>query len=148
MIACIALNAAEPSHQTIGMKNGRFWNTVESVDFKHAFILGLLDGWELRGDTQDIVKSNVVIIMSGGGKFTTADLTSMVTSVYSGAENLTLPVGWVVMGCLAVQRGDTTTEVVMMALRKHLAALMSMKDAVSSDVDPVQLIIDLRPNQP
>jgi len=49
---------------------------------------------------------------------------------------------------LAVQRGDTTTEVVMMALRKHLAALMSMKDAVSSDVDPVQLIIDLRPNQP
>lgn len=147
MTACLALNAADPPDQTLRMKNGRFWKVLESVEYRHAFVLGLMDGWELRGDTQNYHKGSVLIIMSGSGRFTTADLTSMVTSVYSDEENLTLPVGWVAMGCLAVQRGETTRDIVMMTLRKHLATLMSRKDAVSnSEIDPVELILGLRPS--
>jgi hypothetical protein len=146
VVASVVLSAAEPADQTLHLKNGRFWNVLESAENRHAFVLGLMDGWQLRGDTQDIIKGSVIIAMSGSGRFTTVDLTNMVTSIYSEAENLTLPVGWVVMGCLAVQRGETTRDIVMMTLRRHLATVMARKDELSSaEIDPVELIIGLRP---
>jgi hypothetical protein len=143
VLGAVALCAADGPNETFGMKNGRFWINLPSNDASRvAFLIGLLDGWELRGYTQDIVSGSVLIAMSSDGYFTTSDMANMVTSVYADTENLTLPVGWVALGCLAVQRGDTTRDAVFMALRKHLSSLRNRKDELSNpEIDAVNVII-------
>jgi hypothetical protein len=148
LLGTTAIYAADGPDQTFGMKNGRFWSGLPSDDAtRSAFLIGLFEGWHLRGDTQPIVPGSVIIAMNVSGRFTTDDLATMITSVYADTENLALPVGWVTMGCLAVQRGDTTRDLVFMALRKHLAGLMNRRDGVaSSEVDAVNVIMQLRPH--
>ncbi len=141
MIASVALIAADSPDQTFGLKNGRFWNSLPTADTRHTFVMGLLDGWELRGHTEDAALGRVLTAMKTSSHFTMKDLSEMVTSVYSDIENLSLPIGWVVMGCFAVQRGDTTRDAVFMSLRKYLGTLSGRMDAVPiTETDPTRLI--------
>ena len=110
-------------------------------------MIGLLDGWNLRGFTQETIKGKEIIVMSSGGKFMTDDLANMVTSIYADTENVGLPVGWVAMGCLSVQRGETTRDLVFKALRKHLADLMGSQGThYGNEVDPIDVILRSRLN--
>jgi hypothetical protein len=147
LLAAPSIWAAESPEETFEMKNGRFWNHLGSSrdDYKSAFILGLFDGWALRGMTKATVLGKEVIVWSSGPKSTVSDLATMVTSVYEEPENLPLPIGGVVMGAFAVQRGDTTRDLVFMALRKHLAKMLDSPAATPvSEVDPIDVIMQLR----
>jgi hypothetical protein len=120
LLATAAICAEDNNPQeTFDMKNGRFWNGLVSPDSRVTFMLGLIDGWKLREFTKDTILAKELIAWHGSPKATIGDLTEMITSVYGETENQTLPVGWVAMGCLAVQRGDATRDAVFMALRKH-----------------------------
>jgi hypothetical protein len=145
VVGALSLSAADGPEATFSMKNGRFWNTLTTNNaYRPAFVIGLLDGWTLRGYTEDVIGGKVIVAMSGTGQFTTDDLAEMITSVYAETENLTLPVGWVVLGCLAVQRGEATRDLVFMTLRRHLSSLRASKEKLSnSDVDAVRVIMQL-----
>jgi hypothetical protein len=67
----------------------------------------------------------------------------MVTSIYADTENLAHPVGWVTLGCLAVQRGDTNRDAVMTALRKQMASLFLL--AMQADLGQVLILTCRRP---
>src|SRR5258706_16314731 len=102
VVASVSLLTADDPSRTFGLNNGRFWNSLPNVDTRHTFVMGLLDGWGLRGNTEEATQGRVINAMTGGSHFRTDYLVSLVTSVYADVENLPLPVGWVVMGCLAV----------------------------------------------
>jgi hypothetical protein len=139
--------AQDGPDETFRMKNGRFWNGLASPDSQLAFLRGLMDGWELRGMTKDVVLGKELIVWRGNPKSTMGDLAEMITSVYAETENQPLPVGWAAMACLAVQRGDATRESVLMALRKHLAAQLGRSDPRPvNEIDPTTLILELRPH--
>jgi hypothetical protein len=97
--------------------------------------------------TKDTISGEEIAAWSGGPKSMISDLAATVTSIYQEPENLALPIGWVVMGVFAVQRGDTTRDVVFMALRKHLAEVMDAQGSRPvplSEISPIQVIIKLR----
>ena len=122
------LIAAKNPDETWEMKNGRFWNDLPSDDSTRSiFLVGMLDGWHLRGFTEATIKGKVILAFNSGGDFTTNDLADMVSSVYAETENIALPIGWVAMGCLAVQRGETTRAAVFLALRKYLGDVSNKK---------------------
>jgi hypothetical protein len=83
------------------------------------------------------------LAFNSGGDFTTNDLADMVSSVYAETENIALPIGWVAMGCLAVQRGETTRAAVFLALRKYLGDVSNKKGFL--DIDPIEVIIKSLP---
>jgi hypothetical protein len=134
------LAASNPDDTYGDMKNGRFWNTLPS-DARPFFLFGMLEGWQLRQLREQYIEAKVAkaFWMSGGG-FTMGDLANMVTSVYNEPENLDLPIGWVAMGCYAVKRGDTTRDLVFMALRKHLSDSLSKKAHPAFEDDPIDVI--------
>lgn len=69
----------------------------------------------------------------------------MVNLAYEDPENLSLPVGCVVMASFAVQRGETTREPVFAALRKFLADLLSRPgNKYGSESSPVDVILKFR----
>ncbi len=142
---CASVFAAERPDETFHMKNGRFWNSLVSSDSQLVFLLGLMDGWELRGTTKDVVLGKELIAWQGSPKSTMGDLTDMITAVYGETENQTLPVGWVAMGCLAVQRGDATRDAVFLVLRKHLTTVLGWTDShPAKEIDPIDLILQFR----
>jgi len=113
--------------QTRGLRNGRFWNSIgEST--RLSFLNGMADGWEMEHRAEIQEHSSLTIL----GKAWVSDLTygemsKMVTKTYQQPENLTLPIGWVALASLAIQRGETTQDTVFPALRKFLADLESGK---------------------
>jgi hypothetical protein len=86
-----------------------------------AFVRGVIDGWALRESTEDNVSSGAPTMTNGIRPKGASDLARMLDVAYANEENLNLPIGWVLMGSLAVQRGETTTALVMQRLRRHLA---------------------------
>ncbi len=132
--------------QTFQMKNGRFWSHLESDEYKFVYLRGIFDGWDLRGMTKDSISGEEIGAWIGGPKSTISDLSASVTSIYQEPENLVLPIGWVVMGVFAVQRGDTTRDVVFMALRKQLAevtAAQGSRPMPLSEISPIHVIMKL-----
>lgn len=147
LLGAFLLIAAGKPDETFGMKNGRFWNNLPPNDsIRSIFLVGMLDGWKLREFTEETVKGKVITTFSAGDTFTTNDLADMVSSVYAETENLALPIGWVAMGSLAVQRGETTRDRVFLALRKYLADVSSRKAPIAaSDIDPIEVIMQSHP---
>ncbi|HUA17603.1 MAG TPA: hypothetical protein VMB25_02585 [Bryobacteraceae bacterium] len=113
--------------ETRGLRNGRFWNTV-SESAQLGLLTGMADGWEMayRAEVQE---HSVLPILAHAwvSDLTHGEISKMVTTTYQQPENLTLPIGWVVLASLAIQRGETTQGTVFPALRKFLADLMSGK---------------------
>lgn len=139
------LLAAGESDETYGLKNGRFWNHLPS-DVQPSFLVGTLEGWRLRQSRETLITVKEIKAFTTSARFTTGDLADMLTSVYGDPENLELPIGWVIMACYAVQRGETTREAVFMALRKHLSNELQRKDAHPvNEVDPIDIIRNSRP---
>jgi hypothetical protein len=52
--------------ETLGMKNGRFWSHLESVEYKSVFLVGLMDGWELRGNTRPTILGKELLVWEPG----------------------------------------------------------------------------------
>ena len=104
------------------------------------FLVAMIDGWTLRDNVEDIVRGDVIGAMKATG-MQYGDLMLMVDAAYAHAENLSLPVGWVVMASLAVQRGETTTDVVLVALRqarpKTAKPLDPCDSEIHSDAKPI-----------
>jgi hypothetical protein len=100
LLAATSILAADNPEETFQMKNGRFWSHLGSSadEYKSVFLLGLFDGWTLRGMTKETILGKELIVWTSGPKSTISDLAATVTSVYEEPENLPLPVGWVVMG--------------------------------------------------
>jgi len=146
LLATASIWAADNPEETFEMKNGRFWTHLGSAtdEYKSAFLLGLIDGWTLRGMTKTSIPGKELIAWKAGPKSTLSDLAATVTSVYDETENQPLPIGWVVMGAFAVQRGDATRDLVFMALRKHLAQMMDGQARPASEVDPIDVIMQFR----
>lgn len=72
----------------------------------------------------------------------------MVTLAYKQPENLVLPISWIVMANFAVQRGETTRDVALAALRKFLSRLNSApsgppRTLPAEDRSPIFVILDL-----
>lgn len=119
--------ADEPNDKTFGLDNGRFWNTL-TLDRKHVYMRGMFDGWLLRGNTEEMAKGSVLIVFTATGKFTTNEMADMVTSIYGDSENIALPIGWVALASLAVERGGTDRNTALAALRKKMTELLNGKD--------------------
>ncbi len=151
-LAIASLWADDPE-QTLGMKNGRFWNNLSvppSITTKTGsgeetnkvvFLVGLIEGWKLESLTKDTIPAKEALAWRGGPESTISDLAATVTAVYKDTENQPLPIGWVVMGAFAVQRGDTTRDLVFMALRKHLSKMMDGQPRPAAELDPTDVII-------
>jgi hypothetical protein len=104
------------------MRNGRFWSQLAPDDPVKAFyVLGLLDGWELRDRVPGDTNTDLIEAMAPRRNNLPIDLAKMLTLTYGEAENLRLTVGWVVLGSMAVIRGDTDRERMLAALRKYLS---------------------------
>lgn len=143
LLCSIGLSAAD-IEQSWGLKNGRYWQEGIVTDgARGCFLAGLMDGWRLRGDTEDSVRGSVLMALEHPTPIKYSELVAMVNSAYAEPENLSLPVGWVLLGALAVQRGEVTKDGVLLALRKHLASLGSTNH-LSSEISPVEIIMDLK----
>src|SRR5579872_2251273 len=97
--------AEERNDKTFGLENGRLWNSLQP-DYRHVFLLGVLHGWQLRGNTEEVMKGRVINAFASSGNFHSDELADMVTSVYADTENVALPIGWVALASLAVERGE------------------------------------------
>ena len=51
--------AENPNDKTFDLDNGRFWNTL-TPGMRHAYMRGLFDGWQLRGNTEELAKGSVI----------------------------------------------------------------------------------------
>jgi hypothetical protein len=133
----------EPNDKTFGLENGRFWNTLKP-DWKGVYVRGIYHGWKLRGNTEETMLGKVINAFVSSGNFDTNDLAAMVTSVYADAENLALPIGWVVLASLAVERGETDRTTVFLALRKQMTELLSGSARPNTAFDPLDTILASR----
>jgi hypothetical protein len=152
LVLAVSTFAADNQLTTFNMRNGHFWHELsEAGDYRPAFLMGLMEGWDLRGNTESSVLDSTANALSRSPQFSTDDLAKMISSVYKDPENLSLPVGWVALGCLAVQRGESTKAIVFVALRKHLAHLSEKlatpegkeEGIPASELDAVKLIAAL-----
>lgn len=141
-----AIAADKDGAETFGLKNGRFWNTLPEGSARPLFLLGILDGWELRGQTEDEVSGKVILALSPCGTIETEELAEMVTAAYKEPENRNLPVGWVMMANFAIQCGRTTRDVVFPALRKHLADVAG-KTVFGGARGPIDVILSVSTKQ-
>ena len=152
LLALPSLWADDPE-ETFGMKNGRYWNHMLSIPeaysgkhdipgdtFKVLFLVGLTEGWKLEKLTKESISVKEALVWQGGAS-TLSDLASTVSAAYEDAENQPLPIGWVVMGALAVHRGDTTRDLIFMALRKHLTHMMDGQARPATALDPTDIIL-------
>jgi len=104
------------------MKNGRFWRSIaDSPEAQSIFLAGLVDGWSLRGSTEENIPGKVLVAFGGTAKLTYAQLAEMVSAAYSDPENLNLPIGWVLLADFSIEKGEANKEAVFTALRKYLA---------------------------
>ena len=114
-----------------------------------AFVRGVIDGWALRESTEDNVSSGGPSMMNGISPTRSSELARMLDLAYANDENLNLPIGWVLMGSLAVQRGETTTEVVMQRLRRHLADVSFRGTPVDrTELNPIDAISSVTKKTP
>jgi hypothetical protein len=133
-----------PADKTFGLDNGRFWNTL-TPGLKDAYMRGLFEGWRLRGNTEEKVKGSVIVVFTASGQFTSNEVADMLTSIYSDSENIALPVGWVALASLAVERGETDRSTVLVALRKQMTDLLNGKEhRPNTDFDPTDTILACR----
>jgi len=140
--AAAADKTQKDDSKTFGLRNGRFWNVLEASE-RARYLEGIVDGWELRGHTQDVVSGRVISALSAcGGSFTFDEAAEMITAAYIEPENRTLPVGWVMMADLAIQCGRTTRDAVFPALRKHLATIGD-KTVSSVEISPIDTILSV-----
>lgn len=139
------LFAADKPEETLGLRNGRFWNSLAD-EARPFFLIGMLEGWQfhqLRAGAFTVKEAKAFWTSTS---FTIGDLGDMLTSVYSEPENLDLPIGWAMMACHAVKRGDTTRDAVFMALRKALSDEVRRKDPHPANaLDPMDVILNARP---
>jgi hypothetical protein len=118
----IAWSDDEVVVRTVGFENGRQWNKI-SDSFKLGFIAGLIDAWEMRDQTEETRDGYVQIALQPSSNTTLGDLREMVEGVYKHPENLDLPIGWVLMACISVKKGENTSDAVLAALRKYTSGL-------------------------
>jgi hypothetical protein len=148
LLSVLPLLATPPDDQTVGLNNGRFWRNTLGRDLTlgTVYLEAMIDGWSLRGDTEEVVPGKVLIVMNSGGELRYDELARIVDAAYDEPENLSLPIGWVAMGCLAVQRGETSRELVLGALRKHLANIMlSPQQSIAvTKISPIDAILNLK----
>jgi hypothetical protein len=134
--------------ETFRLKNGRFWASLPS-ETQPMYLAGIVEGWELRADTEELVQGKVINALRRGGSVTYSELARMVSTAYSSAENLSLPIGWVLMADLAIQRGETTIEAVFPALRRHLSSISARKGGVESPgISPIDAILEVQIKRP
>jgi hypothetical protein len=148
ILSRVAIAANKEDTETLGLKNGRFWNALpDEISYRRLFLVGILDGWELRGNTEDEVSGKVLGAMSKcGASFRYEELAEMITQAYKEPENRSLPIGWVMIADFAIQCGRTTGDVVFPALRKHLADISSK--TVSGDaISPIDVILSASAKQ-
>jgi hypothetical protein len=108
-----------------------------SDDVRSIFITGMNDGWEARKFTERTAISDN--IFSASGRVRMSDIAAMVSAAYSDRTNVNLPIAWVAMACLAIQKGETTRELVFPALRSHMTAMsQGMHDL--TEVNPIPVI--------
>jgi len=141
------LGAETDEDQTFQLKNGRFWVHLDA-DQRTMFLVGLQDGWTLRGDTE-AASLGAVFLVWGAKGLQYSELSDMVTLAYKQPENLVLPISWVVMANFAVQRGDTTRDVALTALRKFLNRVNSAPQGPQRTLpvenrSPIFVILDLK----
>jgi hypothetical protein len=119
------------------LKNGRFWTQgLHTGNQRHAYVLGMLDSWEFRTSVQDRI-SGAELSAFVAGNSRTEDLTAMIDSVYGQPENLSVPIGWIAVACLAVQRGEWKRDAIMTELRAHLERL---RPGTSQETSPLGVI--------
>jgi hypothetical protein len=130
LFCCVSLLGQEQksnneTDKTFELLNGHDWTKLTSNE--RLFLLtGLADGWTFREETEDTANGSVLNAWGfAGNNFQYTDLVKMIDLSYAEPENLTLPVCWVVMASMAIQRGDTTRDVVLTALRKFMASITS-----------------------
>jgi hypothetical protein len=142
--ACL-LTAEDSPTETLGLKNGRFWNALPS-DSRPYFLIGMFEGWTFRQRRENSISIKEAKVFWASAKFPAVDVTEMVTSVYREPENLNLPIAWVTMACFSVQRGETTRDAVFMTLRKNISTEMQRTDAhPANEIDPIDIILSSRP---
>jgi hypothetical protein len=113
------------------------------------FLEGVYDGWHLR-ETEDTIDGKMVHILaaSKGSSLSFEELAEMVNAAYSDPENRSLPVGWVMLADLAIQRGETSRDRVFPALLRHLAAISEKTHgARPSEVSPIDTILSAKSPQ-
>jgi hypothetical protein len=134
--------------QTLGMKNGRFWNTLTTDSERTLFVLGLQDGWSLRGNTEDTVSGRVILAFHPcNSSMTYGEEVEMISAAYREPENRGLPVGWVLMASSAIHCGKTTSSSVFPALRRHLAEISS-KTSTGGELAPIDTILSVSTAKP
>ena len=139
---------ADNDDQTYGMKNGRFWNALPDDSERSLFLLGLEDGWSLRGHTESTVLGKVILALHPcGSRVTFGEEAEMITAAYKEPENRSLPIGWVMMAGSAIQCGQTTSNAVFPALRKHLAGI-SGKTVGGDSLIPIDVISSVSARKP
>jgi len=144
LVSCTLLLSADVDEETFGLKNGRFWSTLATEETA-IFLVGMVDGWKLREHTEEAIPGKVILVWNATAPFKYSELANMVGLAYANPENMSLPIGWVVMACLAVQRGDTARDPLFEALRKHLTDLRSRPGTFyTSDISPVDVILKLK----
>ena len=133
---------AENAEETFRMKNGRFWNAL-NADERIFVVMGIDDGWELRGQTEGETQAKVLRAFN---RCTTAatngEEAEMITKAYQEPENRNLPIGWVMMADAAIRCGQTTANVVFPALRKFLADV-SGKEISYPGLSPISAILSV-----
>src|SRR5260370_5725930 len=127
LFCCTSLLGQEfdkDADKTFSLLNGRYWTKLEPEQ-RPFFLAGMVDGWTFRKETEETVQGNVINAWGAAGNLKYSEMVKMIDLAYAEPENLTLPVGWVVMASMAIQRGDTTRDVVLSALRRFMASVTS-----------------------
>jgi hypothetical protein len=145
LAGCSLLFAAEERNdRTFGLENGRLWTSLQP-DYRPVFHLGIVHGWQLRANTEEVMKGKVINAFASSGNFYSNELADLVTSVYADTENVALPIGWVVLASLAVERGQVDRNTVLTALRKQMTDLLNGKRSrPNTDYDPLETILASR----
>lgn len=141
LLATRSSGAQAPSDKTFGLDNGRFWNALAPVN-REAYVAGILEGWQLRGFTENIVQARVLHLFNADAQFTSSAVTDIVSSIYRDTENISLPVGWVVLASLAIERGENDRDTVLLSLRKKMSQLRKTRDPrPGTDLIPFDAIL-------
>jgi len=137
----------QANDRTFQLANGRFWNSLpENDEVRGVFLVGIRDGWEFRAETEGTALGMVINALRSDSSITFGELTQMVNDTYRQPENRSLPVGWVLMASMAIQRGETTKERVFPALRSHLSKCFDNSRVVPmSEIDPISTIREVSP---
>src|SRR5271166_6027626 len=72
------LLAADTSQETLGLQNGRFWNSLPP-DAQPYFLMGLLEGWEIRQKRVGVLTKKEAMAFYTTTTFTFGDIGDMVT---------------------------------------------------------------------